>query len=208
MTDGNFTLQQFQLLTAAQAAKLLAISAAKLRDLATHGDIRYVNIGLGRKRELRRYRLQDIQDFVEGRTLTGTVKWSPRAPIEVTDADLLAAAKAIARDRKRGEREKEWAVLQEKREKQRQETEAWLKKCEDEAVVISERLWLQSRKVRKGKRPHREERRWPEPTPRHQAPLTWPSRRPRRLRSFMRQVSPYRSAPYERKLERLALAGS
>ncbi len=145
-------LQQFQLLTAVQAAKLLAISSAKLRDLATHGDIRYVNIGLGRKRELRRYRLQDIQDFVDRRTLTGTVKWSTRAPIEVTDADLLAAAKVIARDRKRQAREKEWAVLQEKREKQRQETEAWLKKCEHEAVVISERLWRQSLEVRKGRR--------------------------------------------------------
>ncbi len=151
MTDGSLTLQQFQLLTAAQAAKLLAISAPKLRDLATHGDIRYVNIGLGRKRELRRYRLQDIQDFVDRRTLTGTVKWSTRAPIEVTDADLLAAAKVIARDRKRREREKEWAALQEKREKQRQETEAWLKKCEDEAVVIHERLWLQSLRT-KGKK--------------------------------------------------------
>lgn len=149
-TDPIF--QPFQLLTTAQAAKLLGITAAKLRDLATHGDIRYVNTGLGRERELRRYRLQDIQDFVENRTLTGKVERSTRPQVEITDADLLAAAKVIARDRKRREQEKEWAALQEKREKQRQEREAWLKKCEEEALVISERLWLQSLKVRRGSR--------------------------------------------------------
>ncbi|WP_455918738.1 hypothetical protein [Ensifer canadensis] len=135
---------QYQMLRPADAAKVLAITVTQLHSLAAHGEIRYVNVGTGVKRETRRYRAHDIQTFVEERTRTGTVKWSTRPPIEITKSDLFAAAKVIARDRKRREREKEWAALQTKRQKQRQETEAWLKQCEEEAMIIRERLALES----------------------------------------------------------------
>lgn len=134
----------YHLLRPAEAAKILAIDVQHLHSLATHGEIRYVNIGIGAKRETRRFRAQDVQAFVEERTRTGHVRWSTRPPIEITDADLLTAAKLVARDRKRREREQERAAFDEERRKQREARSAWLKQCEDEATVIRERLWLES----------------------------------------------------------------
>lgn len=81
-----------QLLTPAEAAKLLAISTIHLRDLSTHGDISYVNVGVGKPRETRRYRLTDIQRFTQDRTLISPIRRSTRAPLEITDEDLLKAA--------------------------------------------------------------------------------------------------------------------
>lgn len=148
-------LTTYQLLRPAEAAKILAIDVQHLHALATHGEIRYVNIGTGAKRETRRFRAQDVQAFVEERTRTGHVRWSTRPPIEITDADLLAAAKVVARDRKRREREKEQEAFQAKQREQREAREAWLKQCEDEATAIRERLWRESlygkRKVPKRK---------------------------------------------------------
>lgn len=137
-------LSIYQLLRPAEAAKILAIDVQHLHSLATHGDIRYVNIGTGAKRETRRFRAQDVQAFVEERNRTGHVRWSTRPPIEITDADLLAAAKVVARDRKRREREKEQEAFVAKRREQREAREAWLKQCEDEATAIRERLFLES----------------------------------------------------------------
>lgn len=134
----------FQLLTPAAAAKLLAITPNQFHNLAIHGDINYVNIGIGRKRETRRYRLQDIEGFLQSRALTGIVKWSTRPPLEITDEDLLKAAKVVARDRRRRERDLEQKALEEKWRKRREEREAWLKKCEEEAVAIRERVILES----------------------------------------------------------------
>lgn len=134
----------YQLLRPAEAANILAIDVQHLHSLATHGEIRYVNIGIGAKRETRRFRAQDVQEFVEERTRTGNVRWSTRPPIEITDADLLAAAKVVARDRKRRKREQERAAFDEQRRKQREARAAWLKQCEDEATVIRERLWRES----------------------------------------------------------------
>lgn len=135
-------LASYQLLSPAEAAKILAITVQHLHSLATHGEIRYVNVGTGAKRETRRYRAQDLQAFVEERTRTGNVRWSTRPPIEITEADLLAAA--FARDRKRRERDLEHAALEEKRRKQREARQLWLKQCEDEATAIRERLFLES----------------------------------------------------------------
>lgn len=134
----------FQLLTPAAAAKLLAITPHQLHGLALHGDISYVNVGLGGKRETRRFRLQDIDGFLQSRKLTGTVKWSTRPPLEVTDEDLLKAAKVVARDRRRRDRELAQAALNEKRREQRHAAEARRKLWEEQAVVIRERLFLKS----------------------------------------------------------------
>lgn len=137
-------LASYQLLRPAEVAKILGVSAQHLHALAIHGEIRYVNIGAGAKREVRRYRVQDVQAFVEERTRTGNVQWSTRPPIEVTDADLLAAAKVVARERKRKERARAHDALQAKWNEQRKAREAWLKQCEDEATAIRERLWRES----------------------------------------------------------------
>ncbi|WP_034884903.1 helix-turn-helix domain-containing protein [Ensifer aridi] len=137
-------LASYQLLRPAEAAKILGVSVQHLHALTIHGEIRYVNVGAGAKREVRRYRAQDVQAFVEERTRTGNVRWSTRPPLEITDADLLAAAKVVARDRKRREREKEQEAFQAKRREQREARVAWLKQCEDEATAIRERLWRES----------------------------------------------------------------
>ncbi len=56
------------LLTPSQAARELAISEKQLRALTCAGKIRYVNIGLGEKRETRRYDPADLLRFQEART--------------------------------------------------------------------------------------------------------------------------------------------
>ncbi|MCV9997302.1 helix-turn-helix domain-containing protein [Pararhizobium sp. YC-54] len=99
MASNSMNLDALQLLTPAEAAKLLAISTIHLHDLAIHGDISYVNVGAGKKRETRRYRLTDIQRFEQDRTLISPIRRSTRAPLEITDEDLLKAAKIVARDR-------------------------------------------------------------------------------------------------------------
>lgn len=53
------------LLTPAEAARELRISTKHLRALTRAGLIRYVNIGLGQKRESRRYHPEDLRQFQE-----------------------------------------------------------------------------------------------------------------------------------------------
>lgn len=55
------------LLSPADAATLLGISDRQLRALTCSGAIRYVNIGLGTKREARRYDPADLAQFMEER---------------------------------------------------------------------------------------------------------------------------------------------
>lgn len=107
-----FTLESLQLLTPARAAKLLAVSDRQLRDLSAHGDIPFVNIGLGAKRETRRYRPDDIRAFIEARTKTASpqpasVTRLPKIGRAFPDIQevlrLRTEAKAIERqNRKRG----------------------------------------------------------------------------------------------------------
>jgi hypothetical protein len=56
-----------RLLYPREAATFLSISEKQLRSLTSAGEIRYVNIGSGLKRETRRYILQDILDFIDRR---------------------------------------------------------------------------------------------------------------------------------------------
>jgi len=55
------------LLSPADAAERLGISDRQLRALTCSGAIRYVNIGLGAKREARRYDPADLAQFMEER---------------------------------------------------------------------------------------------------------------------------------------------
>jgi hypothetical protein len=143
MSSITDNLEPFQLLRPSAAAELLAISTAQLHALALHGDISYVNVGIGGKRESRRYRLADIQAFIDSRTATGNVKWSKRQPLETTDQDVLKAAKIVARDRKRKERDIQQAAFQEARRQKREASEARRKEYEKEATLIRERLYLE-----------------------------------------------------------------
>lgn len=94
-----------------------------------------------------------IEGFLQARTLTGTVKWSTTPLLQITDEDFLKAAKVVARDRRRRERDLEQKALEEKWRKRREEREAWLKKCEEEAVIVRERLFLESSMARARCRP-------------------------------------------------------
>ena len=60
------------LLTPAEAANELAISEKQLRWLTNAGHIRYVNVGLGAKRECRRYDATDIDQFRDARKCLST----------------------------------------------------------------------------------------------------------------------------------------
>lgn len=55
------------LLSPSDAAKELCISEKQLRSLTCAGAIRYINIGLGEKRETRRYDPVDLEAFREAR---------------------------------------------------------------------------------------------------------------------------------------------
>jgi len=55
------------LLSPAQAARALCVSEKQLRALTCAGLIRYINIGLGQKRETRRYDPEDLREFLESR---------------------------------------------------------------------------------------------------------------------------------------------
>jgi hypothetical protein len=136
-------MNEFQLLTLKEASKLLGVSTVHLRALSVHGEISYVNVGLG-EREIRRYRLSDVKNFIAARTRTDTVKWSTRPPLEVTDDDLKKAARMIARDRRKRERAKEQAEFQEHRRLQREAQEKRRKAFEEEALHIRQRLWLET----------------------------------------------------------------
>lgn len=56
------------LLTPEDAARELAISTKQIRALTCAGEIRYINIGLGAKRETRRYAHADLEQFREKRS--------------------------------------------------------------------------------------------------------------------------------------------
>lgn len=141
-----------QLLTAKQAAKLLAISTEQLSSLAVHGDISYINVSVGAKREIRRYRESDVRAFIEDRKRTGKVAYSIRPALEILDVDIAKAAKIVARERKRKQRDAERAILNEEHRLKREAYDAWIKKCEEEAFRIRERKFLESLKPKQRKK--------------------------------------------------------
>ncbi|WP_149801950.1 helix-turn-helix domain-containing protein [Mesorhizobium sp. NFR06] len=55
------------LLTPAQAASFLAVTPKHLLELTNEGALRWVNIGLEGKRPTRRYKQDDLADFIERR---------------------------------------------------------------------------------------------------------------------------------------------
>ncbi|MXN51851.1 helix-turn-helix domain-containing protein [Shinella sp. AETb1-6] len=61
------TAQEPILLTPESAASRLGISTRQLRDLTDHGQLRWINIGLGKKRPTRRYTPADLEAFIEER---------------------------------------------------------------------------------------------------------------------------------------------
>lgn len=63
-----------RLLTPKEAAAELGIGEDTLRALRKAGEIAYVNIGQGRKRETPRYELADLEAWVKNRKKTATLK--------------------------------------------------------------------------------------------------------------------------------------
>ena len=61
-----------RLLSPSEAAEELCISEKHLRYLTCQGQIRYINIGMGSKRETRRYDPDDLRAFREARACLST----------------------------------------------------------------------------------------------------------------------------------------
>ena len=53
-----------KLLTAPEVAERLSISTRKLRDLVAAGDIAFIAIGTGVKRQLMRFEASEVDDFI------------------------------------------------------------------------------------------------------------------------------------------------
>lgn len=90
------TTDRQSLLTPAEAAAVLNVSEKQLGFLVRAGEIPYVNIGLGEKRERRRFDAADIDAFIERRkTLavpnTGGAKVHSRAGFQVLDIKEVRA---------------------------------------------------------------------------------------------------------------------
>lgn len=107
--DGG--IETVPLLRPSEAAELLAISDRQLRDLTAHGDLPFVGIGVGLKRETRRYRPDDIKAFIEARLKTATPQPTSitrqrgiaRAYPDIQEIlRLRTEAKAIERQKRRG----------------------------------------------------------------------------------------------------------
>ncbi|WP_430694899.1 helix-turn-helix domain-containing protein [Mesorhizobium montanum] len=56
------------LLSPAQAAAILAVTTKHLLELTNEGALRWVNIGLDGKRPTRRYKREDLSEFIEKRS--------------------------------------------------------------------------------------------------------------------------------------------
>ena len=82
------------LLTERQAAQYLAISQNHLRMLTDNGEVRFINVGLGRLRQRRRYQLDDLTDFIATRRECVTIKSAPQKPANHNVADF-----SVLRDR-------------------------------------------------------------------------------------------------------------
>lgn len=91
-----------KLLTPAEAAQQLAISERQLRKLTRAGRIKYVSVGLGTKRETRRYHPDDIGAFLEASTRVDTPathsgrRW-PRARVDASDFRMRLDARLAKR---------------------------------------------------------------------------------------------------------------
>lgn len=87
-----------RLLSPSEAAEELCISEKHLRYLTCQGQIRYINIGMGSKRETRRYDPDDLRAFREARACLSTRGQDNRPTamtsiIEVGDFQALLAAR-------------------------------------------------------------------------------------------------------------------
>lgn len=95
------------LLTPEQAAQELSISTAQLRAVTNKGHIRYVNIGLGEKRESRRYALEDLTEFIERRSRRECRSTSAPASRSTVTTSYIDASDFLARlDARRNAKQK------------------------------------------------------------------------------------------------------
>ncbi len=90
------------LLTPTEAAKLLNISTKQLLFLTQDGEIQYINVGLGKERERRRYHPDDIEDFIARRRTVGgrSSKPSLRSYYPIYDIKKIRASLKGQRGRK------------------------------------------------------------------------------------------------------------
>lgn len=92
------------LLTPAEAARELRVSEKQLRWLTNAGQIRYINVGLGRERECRRYEPADIDHFREARKCQSSSepvkqRTATTSAIDASDFQALLDARQNAKRR-------------------------------------------------------------------------------------------------------------
>lgn len=80
-----------ELLTPGQAARRLGISIHQLRSLTNEGLIRWVNVGIGKKRPTRRYTEIDLSAFIEARSSICRPSGPPTAPPPLTSPHRMAS---------------------------------------------------------------------------------------------------------------------
>lgn len=85
----------------AEAARYLGISVKQLRDITKNGSITYINVGLGNKREARRYDITDLEQFKSEQKCRFQKDTKPQ-PIRTTSKSTVSDLQAI-----RAERQKE-----------------------------------------------------------------------------------------------------
>lgn len=60
------------LITERQAAEKLMVSVKQVRALTDAGDLPYINVGMGKLRERRRYSADDLRSFIDNRRKVAT----------------------------------------------------------------------------------------------------------------------------------------
>ena len=97
-----------KLLTVSEVAQRLSISTRKLRSLVTAGDIAFIAIGNGTKRQFMRFEASEVDDFIRRQRRQmhppaprrGIVSLSPQSSGSVDFLAILAARKEERRKMK------------------------------------------------------------------------------------------------------------
>ncbi|NTG49009.1 helix-turn-helix domain-containing protein [Agrobacterium rhizogenes] len=89
------------LMTPDEAARHLSVSIRQLRDLTDDGLLRWINIGLGKKRATRRYTIEDLNEFIAERSQKCRSTKDPvKKPIPTTSSYAVVDFRAIRAQRK------------------------------------------------------------------------------------------------------------
>lgn len=98
-------LEDRPLLLPKDAAKYLAISVKQLRTLTELGKLAYLNVGVGEKRESRRYEVDDLEQYkreIKCRFTKEKVTPPTRSTSSASISDLQAIRDALTKEKQNG----------------------------------------------------------------------------------------------------------